>query len=294
MPTNSPPARAAALQQGDDLPCLVLGRGDDRGHDHPGGLRVLHADRADPLQPVPGRSEGRQDQPRCGSAAITSRASSRSPTRKGRTEFITTRVDPEIAQELAKYDVKFAGTIESTFLRDLLSWIVPIGLFFGIWYFMYRRFANQAGVRRADVGRPQQGQDLCRDRHQDDLRRCRRGRRGQGRIAGNRRLSEGPGALRQARRAGAEGRAAGRPARHRQDAAGARRRRRGRRAVLLDQRLGIRRDVCRGRRRAGARPVRAGPRRRRRASSLSTNSTRSAAPAAPIPEAAGTTRRSRR
>ena len=46
---------------------------------------------------------------------------------------------------MAKYNVKFAGTIESTFLRDLLSWIVPIGLFFGIWYFMYRRFANQAG-----------------------------------------------------------------------------------------------------------------------------------------------------
>src|SRR4249919_1819476 len=33
----------------------------------------------------------------------------------------------------------------TTFLRDLLSWVVPIGLFFGIWYFMYRRFANQAG-----------------------------------------------------------------------------------------------------------------------------------------------------
>ena len=69
----------------------------------------------------------------------------KAPDAQGRTEFITTRVDPEIAQELGKYDVKFAGTIESTFLRDLLSWVVPIGLFFGIWYFMYRRFANQAG-----------------------------------------------------------------------------------------------------------------------------------------------------
>ena len=69
----------------------------------------------------------------------------KAPDAQGRTEFITTRVDPEIAQELGKYDVKFAGTIESTFLRDLLSWVLPIGLFFGIWYFMYRRFANQAG-----------------------------------------------------------------------------------------------------------------------------------------------------
>src|SRR4051794_37246327 len=69
----------------------------------------------------------------------------KAPDAQGRTEFITTRVDPEIAGELAKYNVQFAGTIESTFLRDLLSWIIPIGLFFGIWYFMYRRFANQAG-----------------------------------------------------------------------------------------------------------------------------------------------------
>jgi cell division protease FtsH len=67
------------------------------------------------------------------------------PDDKGRTEFITTRVDPEIAGELSKYNVKYAGAIESTFLRDLLSWIVPMGLFFGVWWFMYRRFAGQQG-----------------------------------------------------------------------------------------------------------------------------------------------------
>jgi cell division protease FtsH len=69
----------------------------------------------------------------------------KTPDAQGRTDFITTRVDPEIAGELAKYDVKFAGTIESTFLRDILSWVIPIGLFFGVWYFMYRRFASQQG-----------------------------------------------------------------------------------------------------------------------------------------------------
>src|SRR3954464_9113594 len=46
------------------------------------------------------------------------------PDAEGRTDVIPTRVDPEIAGELAKCDVKFAGAIESTFLRDLLSWIV--------------------------------------------------------------------------------------------------------------------------------------------------------------------------
>ena len=67
------------------------------------------------------------------------------PDDKGRTEFITTRVDPEIAGELSKYNVKYAGAIESTFVRDLLSWIVPVALFFGVWWFMYRRFAGQQG-----------------------------------------------------------------------------------------------------------------------------------------------------
>jgi cell division protease FtsH len=67
------------------------------------------------------------------------------PDKSGYTDFITTRVDATTADELSKYNVKFAGAIESTFLRDLLSWIIPIGLFFGVWWFMYRRFAGQQG-----------------------------------------------------------------------------------------------------------------------------------------------------
>jgi len=67
------------------------------------------------------------------------------PDKQGYSDFISTRVDPDIAEQLSKYNVKFAGQIESTFLRDLLSWIVPVGLFFGVWWFMYRRFASQQG-----------------------------------------------------------------------------------------------------------------------------------------------------
>src|ERR1043166_399302 len=67
------------------------------------------------------------------------------PDKQGYSDFITTRVDAATAEELSKYNVKFAGAIESTFLRDLLSWIIPVALFFGVWWFMYRRFANQQG-----------------------------------------------------------------------------------------------------------------------------------------------------
>src|SRR5438874_1417053 len=64
---------------------------------------------------------------------------------QGRTDFITTRVDQQTAKELEQYNVKFAGAIESTFLRDILSWVIPIVLFFGVWMLMYRRFASQQG-----------------------------------------------------------------------------------------------------------------------------------------------------
>jgi cell division protease FtsH len=67
------------------------------------------------------------------------------PDKSGRSSFITTRVAPEMAQELEKYNVKFAGAIESTFVRDLLSWVVPVALFAGVWMFIYRRFASQQG-----------------------------------------------------------------------------------------------------------------------------------------------------
>jgi cell division protease FtsH len=67
------------------------------------------------------------------------------PDQNGHSEFITTRVDPQMAQELEKYNVKFAGSIESTFLRDLLSWVIPVALFAAVWMFIYRRFASQQG-----------------------------------------------------------------------------------------------------------------------------------------------------
>ncbi len=57
--------------------------------------------------------------------------------------FRTVRVDPDVSQMLEKYRVTFKGEIESTFLRDLLSWVVPVVLFVGIWAFMIRRMQGQ-------------------------------------------------------------------------------------------------------------------------------------------------------
>jgi cell division protease FtsH len=64
---------------------------------------------------------------------------------EGRQRFVTTRVPPDIANQLTQYNVKFSGAVESNFLSNVLSWILPTLFFFGVWYFVFRRFANQQG-----------------------------------------------------------------------------------------------------------------------------------------------------
>jgi cell division protease FtsH len=60
--------------------------------------------------------------------------------------FRTVRVDPDLAKILGESKVKFVGEIESTFLSDLLSWVVPVLLFVGVWMFLMRRFAEKQGL----------------------------------------------------------------------------------------------------------------------------------------------------
>jgi cell division protease FtsH len=67
------------------------------------------------------------------------------PLSGGQKQFVTTRVDQETAQELEKYNVRFTGQIESTFLRDLLSWVMPVLLFFGLWWYIGKRAAEGGG-----------------------------------------------------------------------------------------------------------------------------------------------------
>ncbi|HEX9182980.1 MAG TPA: ATP-dependent zinc metalloprotease FtsH [Burkholderiales bacterium] len=58
---------------------------------------------------------------------------------------VANRVEPALAERLQKYNVPYSRVYESTFLRDLLSWVVPALVFFGIWYWLGRRMAGQAG-----------------------------------------------------------------------------------------------------------------------------------------------------
>lgn len=60
-------------------------------------------------------------------------------------EFSTVRVDPPISELLSKYNIKYTGVIESTFFRDLLSWILPIFLIMVVWLYVFRRMGPQQG-----------------------------------------------------------------------------------------------------------------------------------------------------
>ena len=68
------------------------------------------------------------------------------PLADGRSKFVTTRVEPELAKDLDQYDVKFTGVVESTLMRDILGWVIPAVVFFGIWMFVMRRFAERQGL----------------------------------------------------------------------------------------------------------------------------------------------------
>ena len=70
----------------------------------------------------------------------------REPLPSGQKKFVTVRVDQDLAHELSRYDVKYTGVIENTFMRDLLSWIVPALVFFGLWSLLIRRMAERQGL----------------------------------------------------------------------------------------------------------------------------------------------------
>src|SRR6266581_3231232 len=67
------------------------------------------------------------------------------PQPDGLKDFVTTRVDPELAQNLDKHGVVYSGVVENHWLRDLLSWILPAMFFVGIWMFAIRRM-GQGGL----------------------------------------------------------------------------------------------------------------------------------------------------
>ncbi len=74
------------------------------------------------------------------------RGTLKQPLPDGKTAFVATRVDPALARDIGQYDVKFNGVIESTLLRDVLSWVLPALVFVGIWMYALRKFGEKQGL----------------------------------------------------------------------------------------------------------------------------------------------------
>ena len=86
---------------------------------------------------------GRVAEVTVGERTLTGRL--KEPEPNGKTVIVATRMEPDLVARLAPYNVPYTRVIESTLLRDLLSWIAPAAIFVGLWYFVFRRFAEKQG-----------------------------------------------------------------------------------------------------------------------------------------------------
>ncbi len=68
------------------------------------------------------------------------------PQDGGRQYFVTTRVDAPTAELLNKYKVKYEGVVDSNIIPTILSWVIPVALFFGLWVFVIRKMAEKQGM----------------------------------------------------------------------------------------------------------------------------------------------------
>lgn len=68
------------------------------------------------------------------------------PRADSKKRFITTRVEDDLSKELVQHGVKFSRVVENTFFRDILSWIFPFLIFFGIWMYLGRKLAGKGGL----------------------------------------------------------------------------------------------------------------------------------------------------
>jgi cell division protease FtsH len=68
------------------------------------------------------------------------------PFPDGRKLFYTVRVDPALADRLKEHGVVITGAPSSTWLSTILSWVLPIFIFYLIWMYGFRRMAERQGL----------------------------------------------------------------------------------------------------------------------------------------------------
>jgi len=68
------------------------------------------------------------------------------PLPSGKREFFAVRVDPQLAEKLASHKVVVKGAASGGIIQTILSWVIPAVLFYVVWMFLFRRFAEKQGL----------------------------------------------------------------------------------------------------------------------------------------------------
>jgi cell division protease FtsH len=88
--------------------------------------------------------EGRVDNVRIDSKTI--RGELVEPREGEPSRFVTVRVEPELASELTNQNVEFSGEIESNVFATVLSWLLPVLFFVGLWFLLVRPLMQRQGL----------------------------------------------------------------------------------------------------------------------------------------------------
>ncbi len=87
--------------------------------------------------------EGRVDELRVTESEITGEFVD--PDEGDPTRFVTARVDPDFARQLEQQGVEFTGGSDESVIGTIASWVLPVLLFFALWFFVVTRLANRMG-----------------------------------------------------------------------------------------------------------------------------------------------------
>lgn len=62
-----------------------------------------------------------------------------------KSNFFTNRIDPNLVHELEKANTSYRQIQESHLFATALSWILPVFIFYFVWFFLVRRFSDKVG-----------------------------------------------------------------------------------------------------------------------------------------------------
>lgn len=65
---------------------------------------------------------------------------------QGKSELVAVRVDPQLAAWLDAFHVPYRRVLQTSLWRDVLSWILPSLVFFGLWWLLIRKLVQRQGM----------------------------------------------------------------------------------------------------------------------------------------------------